>query len=723
MKLKRIYLLLFGLVGLSMFSAVAAQNNVKQPIDYVEPTIGSGGHGHVFVGANVPFGLVQLGPTEQTRGWDWSSGYHSSDSIIVGFGHLHLSGTGIGDLGDIGFLPVSNVTQGSVKFSHDNETVRPGYYSIKLNNPNVFVELAATKHVGFHRYNFGANVPEGLIKIDLKQGIGWDKMTSCNLTQESPTRVTGQRMSEGWAVNQQVYFVAEFSQPVKLVANQDTASVFSFENNGSPLLVKVGVSAVSIDNAKLNLKVEVPGWNFNGVVANANNAWAEQLDKIKITTDDESVKNVFYTAMYHTMIAPSVFSDVNGDYRGSDGKVHHGNFTDYTTFSLWDTYRSAHPLMSIIHTDMLNDIAETFINICKEQGRLPVWHLMGNETNCMVGNPAVAVLADMVLKGWVKDKEAALQAMKATAMFDYRGQQYLREYNYIPFDKDLDYETVSKTLEYALAYSGAAKVAKMMGKNADYKFFYKLSQSYKNLFDKKSLYMRARDSKGNWREPFSPFRSIHERDDYTEGNAWQYTWLVPHDVHGLVGLFPSENAFVTKLDSLFTVSGYMGEDASPDISGLIGLYAQGNEPSHHIMYMYDYVGQPWKGAKLLRQSMTTMYGNRIDGLSGNEDVGAMSAWYILSSMGLYQVDPSGGQFVFGSPILDEAKINVGKGKTFTVVAKNNSADNIYIQSVKLNGKEHTKSYIDYTDIMRGGTLEFTMGSSPSKFGTAKKDRP
>lgn len=690
---------------------------------YVNPWIGTGGHGHVFLGANVPFGYVQLGPTEHTRGWDWCSGYHISDSVLIGFGHQHLSGTGIGDLGDFAFLPVADKEQKEIKFSHANETVSPGYYAIKLGRPNVFVELTATKKAGFHRYTYGANTAEGLIAINLNQGIGWDKMTSCKLDVEGATTVSGFRMSTGWAKNQQDFFVAEFSKPVTLVESNDSIGVFSFRNDGQPLLVKVGLSAVSVENAKANLQAEIPAWDFNKTASEARQAWNSELGKISIDTKNDIDRTIFYTALYHTMTAPSVFSDVNGQYRGADGKVYSGNFTNYTTFSLWDTYRAAHPLMTLIHPEKQADIAQTMLNICQQQGKLPIWHLMGNETDCMVGNPGVCVLADLVLKGYVKDKAAAYEAMKASAMRDERGMKQLKQYGYIPFDKDPAPESVSRSLEYALADAGIAKVARLLGKKDDYKYFYNRSQSYRKFFDKQTQFMRGLDSNSKFRTPFNPFKSVHNADDYTEGNAWQYTWLVPHDVHGLVSLFPSEKAFVNKLDSLFIVEGDLGADASPDISGLIGQYAQGNEPSHHVVYLYNYVGQPWKAAQLLRKIFREQYKNDFDGLSGNEDVGQMSAWYVISAMGLYQVEPSGGKFIFGSPLFDEARMQVAGGKTFTIRALNNSDRNIYIQQVKLNGRNYSKSYINYTDIVKGGTLEFVMGSKPSKFGTAKSDRP
>lgn len=690
---------------------------------YVNPRVGTGGHGHVFLGANVPFGYVQLGPTEHTRGWDWCSGYHDSDSVLIGFGHQHLSGTGIGELGDVAFLPVADARQKEIIFHHASENVRPGYYAVKLQQPNVWVELTATQRAGFHRYTFGADAQKAQLILDLFQGIGWDKPTDYSLKQTSPSTLVGHRYSTGWAKDQRDYFVAEFSQPVQVAAQDCGRWLVTASDMSKPLMVKVGLSAVSIDNAKLNLQAEIPGWDFRQVVAEADAAWNRELSKAKIETQDSVARRIFYTAMYHTMTAPSVFSDVNGEYRGADGKIHQGDFTNYTTLSLWDTYRAAHPLMTLIHTDMLSDMAQTFINIYRQQGRLPVWHLMGNETDCMVGNPGIPVLADLVLKGYVKDKEAAYEALKQTALKEERGLGLLKKYGYLPYDKDPEMETVAKGLEYALADACIAKVARLLGKKADATYFEQRSKSYRKYFDKQTGFMRGIGSDGNFRKPFNPFSTVHRQDDYTEGNAWQYTWLVPHDVHGLVRLFGSEKNFVTKFDSLFVVSGDLGDNASPDISGLIGQYAHGNEPSHHVLYMYNYVGQPWKAARLLRQTMKEMYKDDYDGLSGNEDVGQMSAWYVLSAMGLYQVEPAGGKYIIGSPLFDSAEMNVGKGKSFRIVCKDNSKENIYVQSALLNGKPYSKSYIRYEDMIKGGVLELQMGSQPSRWGTRPADRP
>lgn len=716
--MKKIFLT--AAVALATIFSVSAQDYTQ----YVNPFIGTGGHGHVFLGANVPFGNIQAGPTQKKQGWDWCSGYHYSDSTVIGFGQMHLSGTGIGDLGDVSLLPMTNPSQREVKFSHKAEYVRPGYYSVMLAS-GIRVELTATQRVAFHRYSFPADATKGYIALNLAQGIGWDKMTSCKFKQESDKTITGFRMSEGWAKDQRVYFVAEFSEPVKLEENErDTIGIFSVASTNQPLLVKVGISAVSVENARENLQQELPGWNFASVVAKANADWNRELSKIAIKTQDERAKRIFYTALYHTMIAPSVFSDVNGEYRGADGKTHKGDFTDYTTFSLWDTYRAAFPLMTLIQPEMQRDLAETMLHIFKQQGKLPVWHLMGNETDCMVGNPGIPVLVDIALKGFNVDKKAVFEAVKASAMRDERGMGLLKKYGYIPCDLDPEKETVAKGLEYALADACIAKLAKQLGKTEDYKYFYKRSQSYRDFyFNKQTKFMRGVTSDHKFREPFDPFSTVHRQDDYTEGNAWQYVWLVPHDVHGLVAAFGGEKPFVSKLDSLFIVNGDMGAEASPDITGLIGQYAHGNEPSHHILYMYNYVGQPWKGADKIRYVLANLYHDDFDGLSGNEDVGQMSAWYILSSVGFYQVDPAGGRYVFGSPLFDEATLNVGNGKTFRVVAHNNSSENKYIQSAKLNGKPYTRSYIDFKDIVRGGTLEFVMGNKPSQFGVKPSDRP
>ena len=675
------------------------------------------------MGANVPFGLVQLGPTEPTRGWDWCSGYYYDDDELIGFGHMHLSGTGIGCLGDVAFLPVKDFKQTSTRFKHEAEKVHPGYYSVQLTDPNVLVELTATERCGFHRYTF-KNGAKAQLALDLSQCIGWDKLNDCLLTQESATRLTGFRRSNGWAADRRIYFSIDFSQPVT-VHRLDSMErvVVSVADNTKPLLVKVALSPVSIDKAKLNMQAELAGWDFDAAVKSADEAWNRELARIEIQTNDRTKKRVFYTAMYHLMTSCSKFNDVDREYRGADGKVHKADFTNYTTLSLWDTYRAAHPLMTVAFPEMQRDFAQTFLNIYKQQGRLPVWHLMGSETDCMVGNPGAIVLADLTMKGFVEDKELALEALKTTQMKDIRSLGLLKKHGYIPWNLEPENETVAKALEYCAADDGVAKVAKLLGKKDDYEYFFNRSRSYKKYYDPETRFLRAVDTDGKFRLPFNPFFAEHRTNDYTEGNAWQYTFLVPHDVKGLIKLFGSDKAFMSKLDSLFFVEGWAGDNASPDMSGMTGQYAHGNEPSHHVIYMYNYAGRPDKAAPMLRKMLNEMYLDQPDGLSGNEDVGQMSAWYILSSVGLYQVDPVGGRFVIGSPLFDKATVNVGGGKTFTVVAKNNSDKNIYVQSARLNGKTLKNSYVDFNDIRRGGTLELVMGPKPSKWATTTACRP
>ena len=705
------------------FSATAVAATVQNLTQYVNQYVGTGGHGHTFMGANVPFGLVQLGPTEPTRGWDWCSGYYYDDDELIGFGHMHLSGTGIGCLGDVAFLPVKDFKQTSTRFKHEAEKVHPGYYSVQLTDPNVLVELTATERCGFHRYTFKDGA-KAQLALDLSQCIGWDKLNDCLLTQESATRLTGFRRSNGWAADRRIYFSIDFSQPVT-VHRLDSMErvVVSVADNTKPLLVKVALSPVSIDKAKLNMQAEMAGWDFDATVKAADDAWNRELARIQIQTNDQTKKRVFYTAMYHLMTSCSKFNDVDREYRGADGKVHKADFTNYTTLSLWDTYRAAHPLMTVAFPEMQRDFAQTFLNIYKQQGRLPVWHLMGSETDCMVGNPGAIVLADLTMKGFVEDKELALEALKATQMKDIRSLGLLKEHEYIPWNLEPENETVAKALEYCAADDGVAKVAKLLGKSDDYNYFFNRSRSYKKYYDPETRFMRAVGTDGKFRLPFNPFFAEHRTNDYTEGNAWQYTFLVPHDVKGLINLFGSDKAFMSKLDSLFFVEGWAGDNASPDMSGMTGQYAHGNEPSHHVIYMYNYVGRPDKAAPLLRKMLNEMYLDQPDGLSGNEDVGQMSAWYILSSVGLYQVDPVGGRFVIGSPLFDKATVNVGAGKTFTVVAKNNSDRNIYVQSARLNGKALKNSYIEFNDIRHGGTLELVMGPKPSKWGAAPACRP
>lgn len=716
------------------------QDELQNLTSYVDPYIGTGDHGHVFLGANVPFGMVQLGPTNISEGWDWVSGYHISDSTIWAFTHLHLSGTGIGDLLDIGFMPVTGdvkLGKGTAEdpksgmyslFDRKKETVKPGYYSVHLDRYDIDVELTTTKRVGFHKYTF-PQTEEAKVIIDLKTKLNWDEPMDTYLIQENDSTVSGYRFSQGWANNQKIFFTAVFSKPMKdfLLSKGDDdiqsakelkakgiygQALFSMDDQ-EELYVKVALSPTSIENAKLNMQTELPAWNFEETIKNADQEWNEELNKIQIKTTDSSVMRTFYTSLYHTMIAPSEFCDINGDYYGADNQMHQkADFVNYTTFSLWDTYRAAHPLMTIIHPEKMSDMINTMLTIYQQQGRLAVWHLMGCETDCMVGNSGVPVVADAILKGYTGfDKELAYEAMRTSMMGDERGLDSYKKYKYIPYEKHD--EALSYAMEYAIDDWALAQVAKTMNKTEDYEYFLNRSKVYKYYFDKETGFVRGLDAEGKFRPNLDPFKSVHRANDYTEGNAWQYTWLVPHDVEGLVEAFGGRDTFINKLDSLFIVEGDLGEEASPDISGLIGQYAHGNEPSHHVLYIYPYVGQPWKTAEKVRETLYTLYDDTPTGISGNEDVGQMSAWYILSALGMYQVEPAGGKYIFGSPIVDEALIKIKDGKVFTLKVLSNSKDNKYIQSVKLNGKEYNKYYILFEDIIAGGVIEFTMGSEPS----------
>jgi predicted alpha-1,2-mannosidase len=732
---------LLALVNLNSFGQShkpAATAKVGSLTQYVDPYIGTGFHGHVFVGASVPFGAVQLGPTNISQGWDWCSGYHISDSTIVGFQHTHLSGTGIGDLGDISFMPTTGpvkVTKGTIKdlqsgytslFSHKDEVVKPGYYKVKLKRYDIGVELTSSTRVGMHKYIFPAS-NDAHIVIDLQEGIGWDRPMETYITQVDKNTVSGYRFSKGWAVDQRIYFTTVFSKPIKTFAVYDstaTASgtelkgrkvkgVISFSTTkGEVVYAKVGISPVSSANAMLNIKTEIPGWDFNKVVADADKAWNNQLQKITIKADSLSQMKKFYTAFYHTMIAPSVFNDVNGEYWGTDKKVHKNQgFNNVTTFSLWDTYRANNPLSTIVHPEHTNDMINSMLAIYQQQGSLPVWHLMANETNCMVGYSAVPVVADALLKGYKGfDANLAYEAMKTTAMEDARGIKYVKKLGYIPADSSR--ESVSMGMEYAIDDWCIAQVAKKLGKADDYAYFSKRGQYYKNYYDPKAGFVRGRLSETTWRTPYSPFISIHEHGDFTEGNGWQYTFLVPQDVEGLINLLGGKDKFNIKLDSLFIAQGDMGKFKSPDVSGLIGQYAHGNEPSHPMSYFYAYSGQPWKTAEKVRYILDDFYTDKPDGIIGNEDVGQMSAWYVLSALGFYSVNPANGMYVFGSPVINEATLKLQGNKTFHIVVKNNGPQNKYINAMQLNGKTYNKTWFTHQDITNGGELVITMGSKP-----------
>ena len=731
-------LLFVPVLSLCLASCGSSQKGqeMEDLTQFVDPRIGTGGHGHVFYGANVPYGFIQLGPTSIPQSWDWVSGYHVSDSTVIGFPHTHLSGTGIGDLHDINVMPVvgevtysrgdaSSYKTGLWSYSNrSKEVVTPGYYRTHLSRYNVDVELTATKRVGFHKYTFLGNESPAIV-FDMVNGGCWDKTTEAVIRVVNDSTVSGYRYSKGWADDQRVFFRAEFSRKfdnVEFIVNDSVkegdmakgAQLFARVNfaagNQEPVYMKVALSPTSEEGAQLNMQTELSGWDFEKTIADAKAAWNKELNKVKVYTTDEASKKIFYTSLYHTLFAPSEFCDVNGDYYGADKQMHKGEFVNYTTFSLWDTYRAAQPLMTILHPEKMSDVINTMLHIHQQQGKLPVWHLMGCETNCMVGNPGVPVVADAIVKD-IKgfDTELAFKALKESSMLPERGMEHRIEYGFIPADKMT--EAIAYDMEYAIADWAVAQTAQKLGKQEDYEYFLKRSKSYKNYFDASTGFMRGKMLDGSWRTPFSPYASSHRDDDYCEGNAWQYTWLVPHDVEGLVECFGSKEAFVNKLDSLFLANGDMGEASSPDISGLIGQYAHGNEPSHHTVYLYTLVGQPWKTADRIKEILHTMYTDQPDGLSGNEDVGQMSAWYILSSFGFYQVEPAGGKFVFGYPNFDKVEITVPAGK-FVIERENKGQQNNYIQGIVLNGTEYKKPWIEYAGIMKGGELKFLMGDEP-----------
>ena len=711
---------------------------VINPVAYVDPYIGTGGHGHTFLGVTAPFGAVQIGPNNINKGWDWCSGYHYSDSIVIGFSHLHLNGTGCSDTGDILFMPYTGKarTQPGTQqdplsgyasyYSKDNERALPGYYEVLLKTHRTKVELTASDRVAFHRYTFPKDV-EKHVMINLKDANGDDRPTDTYLEQINDTVIRGYRYSTGWSKKQQIYFSAVFSQPVHLTLYHDSVQVAGNRLQGldvkgnvavAPVVeelgVKVGISPVSMENAMDNIGQEIKDWNFENIVAETTGKWNAELSKLQVETTDTVAKRIFYTALYHAFMQPIMFNDCSGEYRGTDKNIYGDPaFTNYTVFSLWDTYRAAHPLYTLVQPERVPDFINSMLAIYEQQGRLPVWHLYGSDTNEMIGIQSVPVIADAILKD-VKgfNYERAYQAMKASMMSDYKGLSYVTDLEYIPADKEN--ESVAKGLEYAIADWGVAQVARKLGKTEDYEYFSKRALAYQNYWDKDTHFFRGKNRDGSWVTPFNPVHSTHRNDAYCEGNGWQYTWLVPHDVEGLISLFGSKEAFVSKLDSLFLVNEDLGDAASPDISGLIGQYAHGNEPGHHTVYLYSFVGQQWKTAEKVDYILSHMYSDLPDGLQGNEDCGQMSSWYVFSALGFYPVNPSDGMYVFGRPIFDKVVLKLPENKFFEIRANNNSAENKYIQSIELNGQPYNKLYISHADIMAGGTLVFTMGNRPNE---------
>ena len=719
--------ILKSIFTLSMLLAVSCTGaDDARLTDYVNPFIGSGGHGHVFVGANVPFGMVQLGPTSINMGWDWCSGYHRDEETVIGFSHTHLSGTGIGDMFDVTVMPVVGdvvYARGTIEepgsglwsmADRSQEIARPGYYSVPLERYGVKAEVTATARVGLHRYTFPESDSAALV-FDLENGGCWDETYKVFMQAEGNDRIIGYRFSTGWAWNQRVYFVAEFSKPFdsfELKGNGMYGRASFSTSEGEEVMLKVAISPVSIDGARLAMNSEQPRWDFEAVRKAAADAWEKELARVSISVDEDSVKHIFYTAMYHAMMAPVLFSDVNGDYRGADDSIYNSDVPRYTGLSLWDTYRAKQPFMTIVQPEKAGEFVATMVDICDKQGDLPVWHLWANETDCMVGDPAIPVVADAIVKGIGGfDRMKAFDAIKKTAAKRERGKEFRHDYGYIPCD--LRGEAIAYDMEFAIADAAAANAARKLGLMEDCARFTEMSRSYRTYFDKECGFVRGVDRNGNFRTPFNPYYSAHRENDYCEGNAWQYTWLVPHDIAGYAALFGGREACVERLDSLF-LAPWIDEDgsASPDISGLIGQFAHGNEPSHHILYLYTMLGEPHKCAEKVREVLSEQYRDGYDGLSGNEDMGQMSSWYIMSALGFYQVEPAGARYWFGSPVIDRAELSVAGG-VFTIETINNSDKNIYIKSVKLNGVEHRLPYIEHSDIAKGGSLVIEMSDTPA----------
>ncbi|MGQ0760723.1 MAG: GH92 family glycosyl hydrolase [Acidobacteriota bacterium] len=726
---------------LCSFFAIGAQPSLTR---HVDPFIGTAGHGHTYPGATMPFGMVQLSPDTRLTGWDGCSGYHYSDRIIYGFSHTHLSGTGISDYGDILLMPtVGEVFLNALpdgkpekgyasRFRHATETARPGSYSVRLDDENILVELAATKRAGFHRYTFPATNRANVV-LDLTHR---DKVIDSEITITGSNTFVGWRRSEGWAKDQIVYFAGEFSQPfnVRGIAHDDHQSTdlrnvrgknlkafFTFDaTRGAPLLVRVGISAVSVAGALRNLRAEINDWNFDRVRDDADRAWNTELNKIQVGGGSEAQRTVFYTALYHSLIAPNLFMDVDGQYRGRDFKIHKAeNFDYYTVFSLWDTFRAAHPLYTIVDQKRTVDFIKTFLAQYQQGGRLPVWELAANETDTMIGYHAVPVIADAAVKGIDGfDLNLAFEAMKQSAERNQAGLNAYTTKGFIEMEDER--ESVSKTLEYAYDDWCIAQVARRLGRFDDYRRYIRRAQFYQNVFDRETGFMRPR-SNGGWLSPFDP-REVSF--NFTEANSWQYTFFVPQDISYLAHFMGGGLAFARKLDQMFAAESKTTGREQADITGLIGQYAHGNEPSHATAYLYNYAGQPWKTQYRVRQIMDNLYKPQPDGLIGNEDCGQMSAWYVLSAAGFYPVTPGSTVYAIGTPLFPEVRFNLENGKHFVIKTDGVSSANIYIQSATLSGKPYRKSFLTHDDLMAGGELVFKMGPRPNRsWGNLPDERP
>lgn len=709
----------------------APQEKVEEDlIGYTNPMIGTDFTGNTYPGAQVPFGMVQLSPDNGLPGWDRISGYYYPDSTIAGFSHTHLSGTGAGDLYDISFMPVTNPYKTGAEplgiyssFSHNDESASAGYYRVLLKDYNINVELTATERCGIQRYTFPE--AESSIFLNLKKAMNWDFTADSHIEIVDSCTIRGYRHSWGWSPKQYIYFQTRFSRPfdafqldTTAITTKDkgrigTAAVARFDfktKQNEEILVTTALSGTSMEAAARNLEAEAPKDDFDFYMKQAQENWTKELAKIEVTSDDADKKTIFYTAMYHAMLAPTIYSDVDGSYFGPDGQVHQAEgWTNYSTFSLWDTYRASHPLFTYLQPERVSDMIQCFLHFYEQNGALPLWNLYGWETDMMIGYHAVPVIVDAYLKGIGDfDPVKALEACVTTAnRDDYRSIGFYKEKGYVASDHEN--WSMSKTMEYAYDDYCIARMAEAMGEKEIADEFYRRSQNYRNVFNPETSFMQPRDSKGNFIPNYDPEAYI---EDICESNGWQYYWSVAHDIDGLIELTGGETRFAERLDSMFTNETADKSKLPIFSTGMIGQYAHGNEPGHHVIYLYNRVKQPWKTQQYAAQVMHTLYKNTPDGICGNEDCGQMSSWYVFSAMGFYPVDPISGQYEIGSPIFPEVKMYLANGKTFVVRAENVSDENIYIQSVTVNGQPYNKSYITHEMIMQGDTIHFVMGNKP-----------
>ncbi|GAA0724468.1 hypothetical protein GCM10009430_28880 [Aquimarina litoralis] len=694
---------------------------------YVNTFIGTGGHGHTYPGATMPFGMMQLSPDTRLDGWDGCSGYHYTDSYIYGFSHTHLSGTGVSDYGDILLMPTDTIVFNNgadgqngyrAHFSHANEKATPGFYQVHLDTTNIDVALTVTKRAGIHQYKF-PKVQKQVVILDLEHR---DALLDHNINIISDTEINGYRHSKAWAEKQLLFYHMRFSKPItnKTFNENRTKVALEFDSKTSEeLSIRIGISAVDEEGALQNLTTEVGNKTFDQIKQAANDSWEKELQKIVIESPNTDYKTNFYTSLYHTMIAPNLYQDVDGRYRGMDLNIHNTkDFEYYSVFSLWDTYRATHPLYTIIDQKRTNDYINTFLAKYDEGGIMPIWDLAGNYTHCMIGYHAVPVIADAYLKGISNyDPEKALQAMKHSATQNKLGLASYKSGGFIPVEEEA--ESVSKTLEYAYDDWTIAQMAQAMGKSDDAKTYTQRAQYYKNVFDPSTKFMRGR-YRNTWFTPFDPYEVNF---NYTEANSWQYSFYVPQDISGFIELMGGKAVLEQQLDALFTAKDQTSGAHQVDITGLIGQYAHGNEPSHHIAYLYNFINKPHKTQEKVHEILTKLYTNTPDGISGNEDCGQMSAWYVLSSLGFYPVTPGSDYYVIGTPLFEKGTIQLENGNQFTIVANNINDANKYIASASLNGKEYPYTYIKHQDIMNGGSLVFEMTNTPSTWGTNDNDIP